>query len=100
MVKGPQLPPQRRYPRCVPCLPPPRAPLRLAHRPTVNNAGYVVGREHVGDIDEAVVEGMFATNVLGLIAMTQLLVRGAFSARAHASKSNYTQTLKPKSPGM
>ncbi|KAJ7774645.1 hypothetical protein DFH07DRAFT_106709 [Mycena maculata] len=46
----------------------------------VNNAGYVVGREHVGDIDEAVIEGMFATNVLGLIGMTQLLVRD-FKAR-------------------
>ncbi|KAJ7046762.1 hypothetical protein C8F04DRAFT_986901 [Mycena alexandri] len=41
----------------------------------VNNAGYVIGRDQVGDIDESIVEGMFATNVLGLIAMTQLLVR-------------------------
>ncbi|KAJ7273694.1 hypothetical protein B0H12DRAFT_1090653 [Mycena haematopus] len=41
----------------------------------VNNAGYVIGRDHVGDIDESVVDGMFATNVLGLIAMTQLLVK-------------------------
>ncbi|KAF7363427.1 Short-chain dehydrogenase/reductase family protein [Mycena sanguinolenta] len=41
----------------------------------VNNAGYVIGREHVGDIDESVVDGMFATNVLGLIAMTQLFVK-------------------------
>ncbi|KAJ6547544.1 hypothetical protein B0H19DRAFT_1033392 [Mycena capillaripes] len=41
----------------------------------VNNAGYVVGRDHVGDIDESVIDGMFATNVLGLIAMTQLLVK-------------------------
>ncbi|KAJ7685177.1 hypothetical protein DFH06DRAFT_1157711 [Mycena polygramma] len=40
----------------------------------VNNAGYVVGRDHVGDIDPSVIEGMFATNVLGLIAMTQLLL--------------------------
>ncbi|CAK5277424.1 unnamed protein product, partial [Mycena citricolor] len=46
----------------------------------VNNAGYVVGREHVGDIDESVIEGMFATNVFGLVAMTQLLVRD-FKAR-------------------
>jgi len=46
----------------------------------VNNAGYVVGREHVGDIDESVIDGMFATNVLGLIAMTQLLVKD-FKAR-------------------
>ncbi|KAF9052617.1 hypothetical protein BJ165DRAFT_1441389 [Panaeolus papilionaceus] len=41
----------------------------------VNNAGYVLGVEHVGDIAEADIEGMFATNVFGLIAMTQLLVR-------------------------
>ncbi|KAJ7632598.1 hypothetical protein FB45DRAFT_912895 [Roridomyces roridus] len=41
----------------------------------VNNAGYVIGRDHVGDIPEDVVEGMFATNVLGLIAMTQLFVK-------------------------
>jgi len=41
----------------------------------VNNAGYVLGVEHVGDISEADIEGMFATNVFGLIAMTQLLVK-------------------------
>ncbi|KAJ6630783.1 hypothetical protein B0H10DRAFT_1982992 [Mycena sp. CBHHK59/15] len=46
----------------------------------VNNAGYVVGREHVGEISDSVIEGMFATNVLGLISMTQLLVRD-FKAR-------------------
>ncbi|KAG6866900.1 hypothetical protein C0991_003815 [Blastosporella zonata] len=41
----------------------------------VNNAGYVLGVEHVGDIADADIEGMFATNVLGLISVTQLLVR-------------------------
>ncbi|KNZ74253.1 hypothetical protein J132_07567 [Termitomyces sp. J132] len=41
----------------------------------VNNAGYVLGVEHVGDISDADIEGMFATNVLGLISVTQLLVR-------------------------
>ncbi|PPQ78080.1 hypothetical protein CVT25_015614 [Psilocybe cyanescens] len=41
----------------------------------VNNAGFVKGLEHVGDINEQEVEEMFATNVLGLISMTQLLVR-------------------------
>ncbi|KAJ7063286.1 hypothetical protein C8F01DRAFT_1209611 [Mycena amicta] len=46
----------------------------------VNNAGYVIGRDLVGDIDEKVVEGMFATNVLGLIALTQLFVKD-FKAR-------------------
>jgi NADP-dependent 3-hydroxy acid dehydrogenase YdfG len=28
----------------------------------VNNAGYVLGIEHVGDIADADIEGMFATN--------------------------------------
>jgi 3-hydroxy acid dehydrogenase/malonic semialdehyde reductase len=47
-------------------------------RASVNNAGYVLGRENVGDIPDGDIEGMFATNVLGLISMTQLLVRGDF----------------------
>lgn len=34
------------------------------------------GLEHVGDIKEDEIDAMFATNVIGLIAMTQLLVRG------------------------
>ena len=42
----------------------------------VNNAGYVLGVEHVGDINDKDIEGMFTTNVFGLIAMTQLLVKG------------------------
>lgn len=41
----------------------------------VNNAGYVLGVEHVGDIADVDIEGMIATNVLGLISVTQLLVR-------------------------
>ncbi|KAF5365737.1 hypothetical protein D9758_003299 [Tetrapyrgos nigripes] len=41
----------------------------------VNNAGFVLGVEHVGDIKDADVEAMFATNVLGLISVTQLFVR-------------------------
>lgn len=43
---------------------------------TVNNAGFVKGMEHVGAISEEDIDAMFATNVIGLIAMTQLLVRG------------------------
>ncbi|KZT11366.1 NAD-P-binding protein [Laetiporus sulphureus 93-53] len=46
----------------------------------VNNAGYVLGTERVGDIADADIEGMFATNVLGLISVTQLLIKG-FKAR-------------------
>jgi 3-hydroxy acid dehydrogenase/malonic semialdehyde reductase len=41
----------------------------------VNNAGFVLGREHVGSISDTDIEAMFATNVLGLISMTQLLIR-------------------------
>jgi 3-hydroxy acid dehydrogenase/malonic semialdehyde reductase len=42
----------------------------------VNNAGYVLGTERIGDISSSDIEGMFATNVFGLIAMTQLLIKG------------------------
>ncbi|TCD69711.1 hypothetical protein EIP91_006478 [Steccherinum ochraceum] len=41
----------------------------------VNNAGFVLGVEKIGDIAESDVEAMFAVNVLGLISVTQLLVR-------------------------
>ncbi|KII88548.1 hypothetical protein PLICRDRAFT_110839 [Plicaturopsis crispa FD-325 SS-3] len=41
----------------------------------VNNAGYVLGVERVGTIADADIEGMFATNVLGLISVTQLLIK-------------------------
>jgi 3-hydroxy acid dehydrogenase/malonic semialdehyde reductase len=42
----------------------------------VNNAGFVKGLEHVGSIADADVEDMFATNVLGLVSVTQLFVKG------------------------
>lgn len=45
---------------------------------TVNNAGFVHGMDRVGSIDASDIEAMFATNVLGLVAMTQLLVKGEF----------------------
>jgi len=41
----------------------------------VNNAGFVHGVERVGDIADADIESMFATNVLGLISVTQLFVK-------------------------
>ncbi|EIW85203.1 NAD(P)-binding protein [Coniophora puteana RWD-64-598 SS2] len=41
----------------------------------VNNAGFVLGVERVGDIAAADYESMFATNVFGLIAMTQLFIK-------------------------
>jgi 3-hydroxy acid dehydrogenase / malonic semialdehyde reductase len=43
---------------------------------TVNNAGFVVGIDRVGTIDPKNIENMFSTNVFGLIAMTQLLIKG------------------------
>ncbi|KAH6918600.1 short-chain dehydrogenase [Coprinopsis sp. MPI-PUGE-AT-0042] len=41
----------------------------------VNNAGFVLGVEHVGSISEDDIQGMFSTNVFGLISLTQLLVK-------------------------
>lgn len=41
----------------------------------VNNAGFVLGVEKIGDIADADIEGMFAVNVLGLISVTQLFVK-------------------------
>lgn len=50
-------------------------PSLTCRRALVNNAGYVLGIEHAGDIADADIEGMFATNVLGLISVTQLLIK-------------------------
>ncbi|KAE9400809.1 NAD(P)-binding protein [Gymnopus androsaceus JB14] len=41
----------------------------------VNNAGFVLGVEQVGNINDEDIESMFATNVLGLISVTQLLIK-------------------------
>jgi len=41
----------------------------------VNNAGFVVGVDRIGSIKESEIDAMFATNVTGLIDMTQLLVK-------------------------
>ncbi|KAN0133756.1 hypothetical protein V8E53_008480 [Lactarius tabidus] len=46
----------------------------------VNNAGSAHGTDHVGDILDSDIDAMFATNVLGLISVTQLLVKD-FKAR-------------------
>jgi 3-hydroxy acid dehydrogenase/malonic semialdehyde reductase len=42
----------------------------------VNNAGFVKGREFVGSIADVDYEDMFNTNVIGMISITQLFVRG------------------------
>lgn len=40
----------------------------------VNNAGFVLGVDRIGAINPDEVESMFATNVIGLIDMTQVFV--------------------------
>ena len=48
------------------------------HEPfTVNNAGYVLGTDRIGQISTDDMEGMFNTNVFGLINMTQAFINGA-----------------------
>ena len=44
----------------------------------VNNAGYVLGTERVGQISSGDIEGMFNTNVFGLINVTQTFINGAY----------------------
>ncbi|CAO1624746.1 unnamed protein product [Sympodiomycopsis kandeliae] len=48
----------------------------------VNNAGLVLGTSQVGDIDPEEIDTMVQTNVIGLIHLTQLLVKD-FKARNH-----------------
>ena len=57
--------------------------------PVVNNAGYVLGMEHVGQISSDDMEGMFNTNVFGLINMTQVFINGA-PPRIRAETSTLT----------
>lgn len=59
----------------------------------MNNAGFVLGVDRVGSINPDDVESMFATNVLGLIDMTQLFVNrmlflGIFLAIRHRQTIN------------
>ena len=42
----------------------------------MNNAGFVLGVDRVGAIKDEDVDAMFTVNVLGLIQLTQILVRG------------------------
>ncbi|ODV92024.1 hypothetical protein CANCADRAFT_30293 [Tortispora caseinolytica NRRL Y-17796] len=42
----------------------------------VNNAGMVFGVEKVGEVQAADIDVMFATNVIGLIALTQAVIKG------------------------
>ena len=43
----------------------------------MNNAGFVLGVEKVGDISDADMEAMFTVNVFGLISLTQLFIKGS-----------------------
>lgn len=47
----------------------------------VNNAGYVVGVDRVGDLSLENMENMFTTNVFGLIALTQVFIKGTHPAQ-------------------
>ena len=42
----------------------------------MNNAGFVLGVEKIGDISDDDMEAMFKTNVFGLISLTQQFVKG------------------------
>ena len=42
----------------------------------MNNAGFVLGVDRVGNIDDNEIDAMIATNVVGLISVSQLLVKG------------------------
>jgi len=51
----------------------------------VNNAGFVLGVDRVGSIDDNEIDAMIATNVVGLISVTQLLVKGEICCLASGS---------------
>ncbi|KAG8786892.1 hypothetical protein FRC15_010470 [Serendipita sp. 397] len=53
----------------------------------VNNAGFVKGVEKVGEISDHDIDDMIATNVIGLISVTQLLVKD-FKARGTGTRSS------------
>ena len=57
--------------------PPPSPPITPVYDvAAVNNAGGAHGTDRVGDIQEEDIDTMFATNVLGLISLTQLVMKG------------------------
>lgn len=53
----------------------------------MNNAGFVLGVDRVGSIADADIEAMFTTNVLGLISVTQLLVKGRYESSFLSEKA-------------
>ena len=71
-----------------------------ANESTVNNAGFVLGVEHVGEISEDDIQGMFNTNVFGLISLTQLLVKDFKSRNAgHVINLGSIAGLEPYAGG-
>ena len=55
----------------------------------VNNAGSAHGLDHVGDILDSDIDAMFATNVLGLMSVTQLLIKGPFYSSGTGGMSTH-----------
>jgi len=72
----------------------------LASHATVNNAGYVLGTERIGQIPSADIEGMFNTNVFGLINMTQIFINGASPRHWVGSHNIHSRTeMKARNSG-
>ncbi|KAM0753003.1 NAD(P)-binding protein [Meredithblackwellia eburnea MCA 4105] len=62
----------------------------------VNNAGMVFGREFVGEIAESDVDAAYETNVLGMICLTQVVVK-AFK-RQHSGHIIFVSSVSGKEP--
>src|SRR6266404_5513824 len=67
--------------------------LRFTPR-AVNNAGSAHGFDYVGNILDSDIDVMFTTNVLGLISVTQLLVKGTFYHHLRGKRT--TDTTHPR----
>ena len=65
----------------------------------MNNAGFVLGVDKVGNIDDNEVDAMVATNVIGLISVTQLLVKGERFCLAFRSDTPSSVPLDFKARG-
>jgi 3-hydroxy acid dehydrogenase/malonic semialdehyde reductase len=57
----------------------------------VNNAGFVLGVDRIGSLNEGEIDAMFATNVKGLIDMTQLILKGASFLAMHSCLAEYAR---------
>src|SRR5260370_26139619 len=61
----------------------------------VNNAGGAHGTDIVGNIQDKDIDTMFATNVFGLISLTQLLIKGLSATHPHRT-SPYNINQPPR----